>query len=284
MNVLTLEAFKAAWRKQNPHDRVNKPKEVGLPIVQLTAIMIGVIAVNILSMAHTAPVIAQTVRTSIEWLKGAIGLCGVLGVEFTMFVFMYISMADTDRAGKIIRWAVILSAFLVAMIANISSTVEAMATSGNVVELLAAIILGAFAPAANLSAGEVLRRVIDRVKLDREKAVKQYNDDLIAEDKRLRNLYISYLKKYGITDPTSIMQLSSGEHIFKEETADDTRTHNVDPVDVVGAKEEPELTGRALEIYNDIIANGRQGWTQQALVSEYRTSPNTIAKIRKYIK
>lgn len=292
MTILTLDGYKSAWRKQNPHDRVKPPKTIKPPYIKLAAIMVGVVAVNILSMAHTAPVIAQTIITPYEIIKWAVGLCGVIGVEFTMFVFMFISMDGADKIGRAIRWFVIGAAFAVAMIANISSTVAAMQVSNDVVELVAAVILGAFAPAANLSAGEVLRRVLEQVNLDKESAVKEHDKALIEEDKRLRNLYISYLKKYGIVDPTEIMRLSSGEEYQSgnDDTSSIRYPGNADsssnPVvdQVPDRPEQPPLSGRALEIYNDIIFNSRQNWTQQALVQEYKTSPNTIARIRRLLK
>lgn len=276
--VMVFQEFIESWRRQNPHDRVSKPGAIGIPWRLIIPIIIGVVAVNILSMAHTAPMIARTVNTADPNIKAVIALVGVLGVEFTMFVFMYVPMDSKDRTGTALRWLVIGAAFLVAMIANVSSTMEALQAVGGA-EMIAAAIMGGFAPAANISAAEVLRKVLDRVTQARIEAEATYKEALIDEDKKLRNNYVAYLRRCGITDPTTVMRLMVGEL----PTQDATVNPEAPPVPKSPVVSKDELTGRALEIYNDIVANSLQEASQRDLVERYRTSPNTIARIKKFM-
>lgn len=274
MNILTLDAYKQSWYKQNPHAKIEKPKAVRWPFEVLVPMGVGLIAVNILSAAHTAPVIASTVVAP-DVIRFILGIVGVLAVEFTMFTFMFISMEGTPRSARLLRGLVILLALVVAIIANVSSTVNAMTGQASAIEeIVAAGVLGAFAPLANLSAGEVLRHVLERVRKAQKDGQEQYKQALMDEDKRLRDLYLRYLKKYNIVDPTEVMRYSAGE----------PATPVDDPVRVIKEKEkEPEgLTGKVKEIADRIVEADDLGLSYAELVRKYNTSPNTIQKIKKY--
>lgn len=292
--------FQRAWFESHPHERVIKVAVSRNNWGAILSIMAGLIAVNILSAAHTIPVIATTVSTDVIQVKIAVGVSAFFAVEFMMVIMMILNISHW------LRYVVIGLALIVAIVANVVSTLQAVesgpyAAGGWVV----GIVLGLFAPLANLAAGEMLRSIIkqaaDRVTL----ANTNYEQAVKDLDTKIRGQYTTYLKRVGITDPTQIMELMGNENnrvSFNVEPTSSVVGNSSDSVELENRSSgissntlgnvysnQPDnnslgsKSSAATELAERIRSDGAENLSYSDLQKKYGKSPNTIRKAKQLL-
>ena len=277
-NLMSLQQYKAAHLRQNPNDFVREPEAINFPYATVVPLIVGLIAVNILSASHTAPVIAQSVPTNIEAIKIIVAIAAFIGVEFLMVVANFI---PPDK-GSWARPILILLGLAVAIVANVGSVVGTISVNGDVLSLIAGILIGIFAPVANYTTGELLRKTLDRTKEEQRIAKEAYREELKAYDERLKQLYISrYLKKYNITDATTIMRLSSGETMSTEpEQGTAELKTTAQPKATKAQSFPPRITALA----EQLVANGDTELSYAKIQEKYHVGPSDVSKAKSYLQ
>jgi hypothetical protein len=273
--VMTLQQYSQAYKVQNPHDKVDAPSEIRWPVESILPLIIGLVAVNILSASHTAPVIAQSVPTTIEGIKIAVGIAGFFGVEFLMFSANFVARSKT---GGWQRNLLILLALSVAIVANVGSVVGAIAIKDDIVSLVSGGLIGIFAPIANFVTGEMLRKVLDQTKEERVKAKAEYKQALIDYDTKMRQRFVLYLKRQGITDATQILKLSSGEAVEVAEVAVPK------PATIEPTTKDYSYPPRITELVDKLRANGDTELGYKAIQEKYGVYPADISKAKQMLK
>lgn len=287
MSVLTLQQFGEAYRKQNPHDRVEEPAAVRRNWAVIIPLFIGLIAANILSAFHTGPLIASAFKASVYTNEyNLMFFVGVLAVEFTVFVTMFVPWDTKDRRSTVLRVLVIIMAIAVSVIANVSATLTNLGTTG-IVEQIGAGLVGVFAPFANLAIAEVLRTILDQTKRETAEARAAYNLLLNQADQKMRTRYVKYLAKYGITDPTEIMKLSAGEVQVKSLPTEPEI--EVDPREQINLNLPPpeppaKAITRAELLANDLVRNNHVAMSYKDIERQYGTNPATVSAAKKILK
>lgn len=279
MNILTLQDFSKAYNAQNPHDKVDIPKAIRWPVESIMPLIIGLIAVNVLSASHTAPVISQSVPTPYFEIKVVVAIAGFLGVEFLMFSANFVARS------KISPWKrnlLVLLALAVAIVANVGSVVGTLSVQSDFVSLVSGGLIGVFAPIANFVTGEMLRDVLDQTKVERVEAQTTYKDALIQYDVKMRTRYVNYLKRVGITDPTEIMKLSAGELPKHDELVDKPidapTTIQLQLPPAEKPKTKAELLADTLELRGDAALSFKQ------IEVQYGSNPATINAAKKILR
>lgn len=281
-DVMNLQQYSSAYRKQAPHDKVDEPSAIRWPIESILPLILGLIGVNILSVSHTAPVLANSVPTPYFWVKVLVGTAGFFGVEFLMFSANFVARSKT---GGWQRNLAIVLAMSVAIVANVGSVVGAISIQNDTVSLLSGVLIGVFAPVANFVTAEMLRKVIDATREDRIKAIAEYKQALIVYDAQMRQRFIGYLKKKGIVDQTEIMRLSNGESL-------NTQTE-VLPQSIVERKpvikDGSSVTNvayppRIIDLAAKIAENDDGALSYSALQAKYKVGPADISKVKRYMQ
>lgn len=280
-DIMTLQEFQSAYRLQNPHDYVEVPKATRTAWGTLIPFFIGLIAVNLLSAAHTGPMLASTFGRIDAFLGVPLGIIGVLGCEFTSFILMLIPFSDSRRE-NILRGAVIVLAIAVSLIANVNATMNSL-QAGDGAGQLAAGIVGVFAPLANIAMAEVLRLFRSRAKQEKELADINYRAALKLYDVQMRTRYANYLKRYGITDATAVMKLSSGEKYEHEVSPQSTTERNMGQ-ERPPKRESASYPPRIIDLAAKLRENGDTNLSYKAIQTKYNVGPSDVSKVKKYLE
>jgi len=281
--VMSLQQFTQSYQNQNPHDRIEEPKAIRTQWGTLIPMFVGLIAANILSAFHTGPLVAKAYATITGTTENIfMAFIGVLAVEFVVFMLMFISWENTTRKEKLLRVAVILIAIIVSAIANVNATIINLGTSDNA-SIIAGGLIGVFAPLANLALAEVLRLFRHQAKLERDKIEGDYKAEQKKWDVQMRTRYAGYLKKYGITDPTTMLRLSNGEELLE--------TEEEIPLQPIVRKERvkkqdlsPSYPPRIIELGEKLIQNGDTELGYKPLQQKYGVYPADISKVKRYLE
>lgn len=279
--VMNLQQFTEAYKKQNPHDRVQPPETIKRNWATIIPLFVGLISANVLSAFHTGPLIAKAYATIIGTPENMLMfIFGVLAVEFVVFVMMFARWDTATKVNKSIRLFVIILAVLVSIIANVNATMVNLGTS-DTASTLAAGLVGIFAPLANLSIAEVLRSVLDHTNTERKQALAEYNTALKAWDTQMRTRFGNYLKRYGITDATMIMQLSSGQDVDTSNLPQSTteRKSVIKPQKVV-----TNVPPRIAKLAETLVVNGDTELSYKAIESKYGVRAPDISKAKNHIR
>lgn len=278
--VMTLQEFTLAYKKQNPHDTVTAPKSVKTQWGTLIPFFIGLIAANLLSAAHTGPMLASTFGKLDATLGIPLGIIGVLATEFTAFILMLIPFSGNRRENAL-RVTVIALAIGVSLIANVNATFNSLQASDTAGQIAAGLV-GMFAPLANIAMAEVLRLFRERAKQERELAEVNYKAELVKWDVVVRTKYANYLKRYGITDATQIMTLSSGEQI-QHEVLPQSTTAPVMGHNRSSSGEKQAYPPRIIDLAAKIAENDDAGLSYKALQTKYNVGPSDVSKVKRYM-
>lgn len=282
MTAMTLQQFAKAYHMQNEHDVVPEPEAVRRNWAVIIPLMIGLIAANVLSAFHTGPLIAAAFKTIVFTPEyDLMFIVGVLAVEFTIFIIMFVSWDNTTARDKVLRIFVILLALSVAMIANVSGAINNLGTTGTA-DTLAGGLVGVFAPLANLAIAEVLRTILNRTKQERDLAMIDYRAELKKADLLMRNRYVNYLKKVGITDPTQVMKLSAGELPVEEPK------HAIDPVPTTEVRylnlPQEKSKNKAEQLADVLQERGDTALSFKQIEQRYSTNPATVNAAKKILR
>lgn len=280
-NVMTLQQFTEAYKKQNPHDKVQPPPAIKRNWATIVPLFVGLISVNVLSAFHTGPLIAKAYATVVGSPENTIMfIFGVLAVEFVVFVMMFARWDTATPINKAIRLFVIVLAVLVSIIANVNATMVNLGTV-DTASTIAAGLVGIFAPLANLSIAEVLRSVLDHTNKERKDALEEYNTQLKAWDTQMRTRFANYLKRYGITDATTVMQLSSGQTIEVSNLPQSTTERKSV---IKEAKPVTNVPPRIVRLAETLVANGDTELSYKDITQKYGSTPADISKAKKYLQ
>lgn len=302
MNVLPYHQFSKAVDNQRPHDVPRRERGATTSWFKVLAMLIGLVAVNIVSGSHTIPTIAYTIASDSETIRTIVGVAGFLAIEFNMFVLMLLNLRSY------LKWIVIALSLTAAIASNLYSTMGAFsATGGDGFTTIIGIVLGLFAPLANLAAGETFRNMFDEVAQRNSEAEARYQEALSNWDKVKRGQYTNYLKKLGITDPTLVMQYVAGQIAGQDSPAlpapeqerivvttpsiaATTHTTDMDSVAIesssgtIGHSSNtiPAIQGdsKAAILARQLVVNNDSGLSYAAIQEKYRVSPNTIRQAR----
>lgn len=202
MNILAYNNFRQTWLTARPNAVPKKRAGAHVSRAKLIAMAIALVAINIVSGSHTIPTVAATIHSNDSTIQFIVGIAGFLSIEFTLFLMMLIPVS-----GKI-RKLVVLLALSAAIVANLYSTTQAI--SNDYWTLIVGVVIGLFGPLANVAFGEVFRHEFDATRQANEQVDSEYRQALTDLDNTIRAQYTRYLKGYGITDPTTIIQYISG--------------------------------------------------------------------------
>lgn len=275
--IMTLQEYTTAWKRANPHDNVQAPKAVKTQWGILIPYFIGLLAANLLSAAHTGPMLASTFGKLDPTLGIPLGIIGVLATEFTAFILMLIPFSDNKRE-NILRVAVICLAIGVSLIANINATFNSLQASDTAGQIAAGLV-GMFAPLANIAMAEVLRLFRERAKKEREGAEGDYKQKLIEWDVNNRKRYAAYLGRYGIKDATEIMKLSNGEQVEHEVSPQST----TEPVMGQKTSKTVSVPPRIVELATKLQQSGDIQLSYSAIQSKYGVGPSDVSKAKRYL-
>lgn len=304
-NILPYLHFSKLYDQQRPHDVPRREKGATTSWFKVVAMLIGLIAVNIVSGSHTIPTIARTIASDSTAIQTIVGVAGFLAIEFNMFVLMLLNMDGW------LKWAVIALSLLAAIASNLYSTMHAFsAAGGDEFTTIIGVVLGLFAPLANLAAGETFRKMFDEVAEKNSANEDIYRGRLSDWDKIKRGQYTLYLKKHGITDPALIMQYAAGqieasdsanspalpapdsERIVVttpaipatiEDSSADSRVAAFSSVAVAAdSVRTTDSSGdsKAAILARQLIANNDSGLSYNAIQQKYHVSPNTIRQAK----
>lgn len=260
------------------------------------ALLLGLVAANILSASHTIPTVSTTIPTELEQVKTFIAFSAFFAIDFMLVTLMVI-----PAAGKL-RNTVLGLALTVAIVANVYSSMKTVGATDPFASFIG-LVLGLFAPLANLAIGELFRSI----NLKREAALQAVEEQYLADqntwDTKRREAYGRYLSKLGITDkkqPTLRALLMSGETVMDDliDLSDIVEKDDLSGATEVPAMDTPEppqkrtvtrvarKTGnsKAEEIAKDLVSRRRIDWTYAQIQETYQTSPNTAAKVRKLLR
>lgn len=280
---MTLQEYRIAYNRQNPNDRVDEPKTVKTQWGTLLPYFVGLIAANILSAAHTGPMLASTFGKQLDPTLGLfLGFTGVLAVEFTAFILMLIPFSDNKRE-NVLRGIVILLALGVSLIANVDATVNSLQSSDPASQIAAGVV-GVFAPLANIAMAEVLRLFRHRAKQEKELAEIDYKAELRMADAKMVSRYTRYLKTNGITDTTIVMKLSNGEDV-PELTLPQSTTRQLEVHDrpEPTEKKTKNYPPRIITLANELVSNNDTGLSYKAMQEKYRIYPSDVSKVKQYL-
>jgi hypothetical protein len=292
--IMSLAEFAKVWQQSHPSDVVTKEEVKGISWWSLAGVLVSLIAANILSAAHTIPVIVETVKTDSAVLKVIVAIAGFLAVEFVILMFMIFGKSGWIRAG------IISLALTVAIVANVVSTVLYV-TAGGVYGgggVFVGIVLGLFAPLANVGIGEVFRGMLDKANGEVKRVADQYEDELKKHDAKILGQYNVYLKKMGVTDATEALT-----YIREGKSNDVPVETKYEPVTVTGGApityDTPRIPKRAskmvkksskttsskrgAELARLMQRDGTQDLNYKELREKYGASPNTISEAKKLL-
>lgn len=193
--VMTLKAMRHRFNNAYP-DKLppQKPDAPQVSLLNLVALAVIVVAVNVLSGAHTIPMIQEFYDLDPVVLT-VIGFSGFLAIEGAMVLLM----AQEQRSK--LAWTVIVLAFLAALGSNTYKTFEVFNVSDGDVFLIAiATLFGLFAPSANLVAGEVLHNMQLTYKKTKREAQDRYNATVSRYHNEVQTYYRKYLTRIGIKE------------------------------------------------------------------------------------
>jgi hypothetical protein len=146
------------------------------------------------------------------------------------------------------------------------------------VSLVSGGLIGIFAPIANFVTGEMLRKVLDQTKEERVKAKAEYKQALIDYDTKMRQRFVLYLKRQGITDATQILKLSSGEAVEVAEVAVPK------PATIEPTTKDYSYPPRITELVDKLRANGDTELGYKAIQEKYGVYPADISKAKQMLK
>ncbi len=284
--ILNLAEYRHTWEQAHPHDVVVKRAPEGINWLAMVGVFISLLAVNFLSAAHTLPVVVQLVETDNQPIKIAVAFAAFLGLEFMMLV-----LVAFGKDGRL-RTALIILALIATTVSNLASTFAALATSeygaGGVI---VGIILGLFAPLANVGIGELYRQMTTKARNELTIVESEYQHALNVQDDKIRTQYNRYLTKIGITDPSEILAYMNGDNNVPTEVKI--------LVDSVPPKPEPKPTrvraqtvgagarnnSRSAEwLAEQLLADEATNLTYAEIQARYGTSPSTISKAKKLLQ
>lgn len=300
VKVISYPSFAARYDTQRAMFAPKKGQAKATSLWVSVALLVGLLAANVLSASHTIP----TVRITIPYELGDTVRTLIAFSAFFAIDFMLVTLMIIPAAGKL-RNTVLSLALTVAIVANVYSSMAAVGEN-NLFASFIGLVLGLFAPLANLAIGELFRSI----NLKREQAIAeveaQYLTDQHTWDVKRREMYGRYLTKLGITDkaqPTLRALLMSGETVMDDLIDLTDLTEKPDTSDLSGATEVPAMdtpeppqkrtvtrvarkTGnsKAEEIAKDLVSRRRIDWTYAQIQETYQTSPNTAAKVRKLLR
>lgn len=203
-NILPFHEFSKIYDQQRAIEYPKRVKSQGVSLWIIGMLIFGLLAVNILSGAHTISVIAKTVDIADTTVKNFVGISGFFAIEFIMFTFMLVP------TNSWLRYVVIILSLIAAIASNVYSTQLALATQETPPPQLIAVVLGVFAPLANVSAGEVFRHLFNENRRAVRAVEAQFQEQLEKWGQKKRGAYTVYLKSQGVKDSTVALLLSSG--------------------------------------------------------------------------
>lgn len=300
MQILSYNEFRRGWVAQRPNAVPKKDQNATVSWLKIVSMSVALIAINIVSGSHTIPTVAATIKSDSAIIRSIVGVSGFLSIEFTLFLMMLIPVSSN------VRRLVIFLALSAAIVANLYSTTQAIGVDGWT--LVVGIVIGLFGPLANVAFGEVFRHEFDRTAEQNSAIEAHYKEELVKLDSTIRSQYTTYLKKYGITDPTIVMQMLSDSTNTTEvaltsnatialpssttpTTTEDSVTTVADSTPIV--VKDSAATGdsvvssggskKAVALAEALLRDSATTLSYSAIQKRYQVSPNTIKEAKKIL-
>lgn len=264
--VISLKEFERAFEKST-----TKPvrERSASPVTSLIIITLILLAVNMLSGAHTIPIIQQFYTFENPQLLKLVGYMGFVGIEGTIVFFM------SRHTRGVWEWVAIMLALITALASNLYST--SIAVDQKALSALIGYVMGVFAPMANLAIGEVYHKLsIERAR-DLATKEKTYREALENYYRRRNQAYRQHLSRVGIKAEADKMALLSGIDV---EVANSLVLPEPE-IKVAPDNKTPKIN--AQELAERMKVDDTQNKTYKELRELYGVSPNTIAKAKKLI-
>lgn len=261
--ILSVKEFSEIYARRHPEQIPSRSKGSERNWFLLAVLFIALLAVNILSGAHTIPVIQSFYPDSVGNTLTLIGVSGFIGIEG----FMFLMMAREKRT--IWAWLVIVFSFAAALAANLSKTLAVAS------DPLIGFLLGAFAPLSNLSGGEVFREERLRVKRENGENEREYQEKLGEYQRNMERAYRAYLTRVGVAGEEEKALFLSGREGEIEE-----REREVSPE----IKKSLPLSKSGRELAERMRRDGTENESYSQLNTRYGASNNTISAARKILK
>lgn len=276
--VLSFSEFSDTYDEQRENEIPKKPASLSIRWYYLVPVIIAALAINILSTSHTMPFVAMFIDTDEDWIKKVAGLAGALSMEFMLITLMLVAYQSW------FRWSAIVLAFVGIMASNV--IMGAIAADKNFADKITdpnirngiGMVMGAFIAFANLSIGEVLRHLINSRDADYEQRLAQWHVDLSEYDLKKRRAYTNYLKKAGVSDATTALQMSSG---YSSDTTVNTTQDSVE--DSINNSADSKKSS-AEKLAEQMLQDGTTGLPQATLVAMYKKSFKTVVEALRIIK
>lgn len=272
--ILSLQEYVVAWKASHPHDVVKKGKAEGVSLWQRIAVLFALTAVNILSSSHTIPVFLDTVHVDDPTVRFIIAVAAFIAIEFTMILFMVFGKAGW------LRTLVIGGALIVAIVANLTNTIDNLSKTIGPGGVFVGVVLGLFAPLANLGIGEVYREMTDRAKEASITVEKEYQDAWKMWDAKVRREYKAYLVKQGVKDETAQLAYMSGQIV---EDTPEPKPENVPPRVNKPQQDTYRNKDRVLELVDAMRRDGTENATYNDLQSRYKASASTVRDAKRML-
>lgn len=249
IRVRDMQDHRAWFEQRNPQllpkpIQPVKPKTPESHLYIQVLLIILVIAINLLSMAHTVPSVMQFYPKEVSSLVRAfVGIAGTIAIEGTIVILM-----SLERRGKPAN-AAIGVAFFAALVMNLMSTYIAVNEVGNqvseqfsgVLAILLGGLVGLVPPVANLAIGETLHRYsiirkdeLESIERDFEEKTmerqQKYLEEVGAFEEKLRKNYQNYLKKMlTFPDAPQIIELIMSGDYFEDDYVAPVKPNIIEP-------------------------------------------------------
>lgn len=275
-SVLSYEAMLNRYAQLNPDKAPpDRPEKPSVSMINLLALTIVVIAVNILSGAHTIPMI-QNFYELPTILSYAIGFSGFIAIEGAMVLLM----AQPQRSK--LAYVVVFLAFSAALAANMYKTFEIFDANGDIFAIMIAFLFGLFAPATNLVAGEVLHAMQTEYRESKNKNIAEYENLVSQFNSQVQSNYRKYLNRIGIKSPEEQEMIIAG-YVDEINATIDVRKEEAKALPEPVENPIDSAKGTVKDLVEDWLASdvNPNDFKLKQLADNYSVSVSTISNARK---
>lgn len=200
---MTYDEFRADYLRRHPSSipkRARARHEYGRLV--LTGVLLMYLSSAGLSGVHTAPTVYQAIdsRYTTEFVRQAVSIGSFAAVELAIPLSAFM-----NRAQRLARW-VLATSFLIAVIANITSTLNAQ-TSRDVGAVIVSFALGIGAPLIALMSGEMLVQISASRRTVSAEIDREFAEAMRQLDQVINGQWTQYRKSVR---PSTIHPLGNG--------------------------------------------------------------------------
>lgn len=264
IHVRSYDEYKAHYDKTHTSEKPKRGVAEGFNYWLLAAVFIMLVAVNIVSGAHTVPTLYKNLEVLIPAdMRVGIAVAGFFAIEFPMLIFSFMEFQSGLR-----KWIVGL-ALIAAIGANVYSSLSATNTDGATPFTHAiSILIGVIVPLVNVATGELLRHMMQDKKKREDNRDEVYNTKDREYEKKVRTDYNSYLSRMGIKDADQRLQAAT-EGNASNPTRVETTEHPV-----------IRTSWTAETLAAQMTKDKTENMTSRDLQKRYSTGPGTIQKAK----